>query len=125
VERSLIRYNDTLSREQFRLSSLSRLWGHWRKFMKVPFVICSALILSLSGALAAENGAPLRAGKPAGVRQAQLLDDGNGMLVVAGAALVGITIALATTSNNVAQPTGTAPGGGGSTSTTSTTGTSS
>jgi hypothetical protein len=76
--------------------------------MKVPFVICSALMLSSSSALAVDQPGALPAGKPAGLHQAQL-EDGNGMLLVAGAALVGITIALATASNNVSQPTGTSP----------------
>jgi len=77
------------------------------------------LILSLPHAWAAETFDTLPAGKPAGLRQAQL-EDGNGMLLVAGAALVGITIALATASNNVSQPPGTSPGAGTSTSTTGT-----
>ena len=85
--------------------------------MKVPFVICPALMLSLSSALAVDRSGALPAGKPAGLHQAQL-EDGNGMLLVAGAALVGITIALATASNNVSQPTGTSPA-----TSTSTTGT--
>ena len=78
--------------------------------MKLHFVVCSALLLSLSNAWAADAAAPLPAGKPAGLHRAQLTDDGNGMFIVAGAALVGITIALATTSNDVSQPTGTSPG---------------
>ena len=85
--------------------------------MKAPFVtVSSVLLLTLSGAWAAEQVTPLPAGKPAGLHQAQL-EDGNGMLVVAGAALVGITIGLATASNDASQPTGTTP-------VTSTTGTS-
>ena len=87
--------------------------------MKLLFVTGTALLLSVSSVCAVEPIAPLPAGKPAGLRQAQL-EDGNGMFLVAGAALVGITIALATASNNVSQPTGTSPG---STSTTTTTGT--
>ena len=83
--------------------------------MKSVFAVCSALILSTS----ALGAAPLAAGKPAGLHQAQL-EDGNGMFVVAGAALVGITIALATASNDVAAPAKTSPGSSSSTSTTGT-----
>ena len=73
--------------------------------MKLSFVISSALILSLSAAQAVESSGPLVSGKPAGVRQAQL-EDGNGMFLVAGAALIGITVALATASDDagVAAP---------------------
>ena len=77
--------------------------------MKLALMISSVLFLSLSNAQATEPGATLSAGKPAGVRQAQLLDGGNGMFLVAGAALVGITIALATASNDSSQPTATTP----------------
>jgi hypothetical protein len=85
--------------------------------MKVPFVICSAVMLSLSSALAVDHSGALPAGKPSGLHQAQL-EDGNGMLLVAGAALVGITIALAAASNDVSGAPGTSPGS--STTTTST-----
>ena len=74
-----------------------------RRFV-IPVMIVA---LSASPVLAA-NSAPLDPGKPAGVRQAELLDGGNGMFVVAGAALVGITIALATASNGPA-PVKTSP----------------
>lgn len=83
--------------------------------MKSLVVICSALLFSTS-TLYAE---PLAAGKPAGLHRAQF-EDGNGMFVVAGAALVGITIALATASNNVGAPAQTSPGTSTSTSTTGT-----
>jgi len=82
--------------------------------MKVRSVISSLAISSslfLSNAWAAEP--PLPAGKPAGLRQAQL-EGGNGMFVVAGAALIGITVGLATAGSGP-QPT---------TTTISTTGTS-
>jgi len=59
--------------------------------MRSVAVLCSALLLSSSNLWAQ----PLAAGKPAGLHKAQL-EDGNGMFLVAGAALVGITIALAT-----------------------------
>src|ERR1700744_1150961 len=49
-----------------------------------------AVTLFASPVFAADSP-PLNPGKPAGVRQADLLDGGNGMFVVAGAALVGIT----------------------------------
>ena len=57
-----------------------------------------AVTLSASSVFAADS-TPLNPGKPAGVRKAELLDGGNGMFVVAGAALVGIGIALATAEN--------------------------
>jgi len=69
--------------------------------------------------LAVESVSPLPAGKPAGLRQAQL-EDGNGMLLVAGLALTGIAIALATTSNDVSLPSKTSPSSSASTSTTGT-----
>lgn len=81
--------------------------------MKVPLVVSLALVLSVSSGFAEEINGPLPAGKPAGVHQAQL-EGSTGMLIVAGAALAGITIALATASDNNAKPT---------TSTTSTTST--
>ena len=62
-----------------------------------------AVTLSASPVFAADS-TPLNPGKPAGVRQADLLDGGNGMFVVAGAALVGITIALATAGNGPSTP---------------------
>jgi hypothetical protein len=77
----------------------------------------TALTFSLAAPSAFAN-APLSPGKPAGLQQAQL-EGGTGMLVVAGAALVGITIGLATASDSTSQPTTTGP----STTSTSTTGT--
>lgn len=70
-----------------------------RRFV-IPVLIVT---LSASPVFAADS-APLNPGKPAGVRQAELLDGGNGMFVVAGAALVGITIALATAGNGPTTP---------------------
>lgn len=67
-----------------------------------PFIVSSAMLLS--NAWAAEPTATLSAGKPAGLRQAQL-EGGNGMFVVAGAALIGITIGLATAGSGSSQPT--------------------
>jgi hypothetical protein len=65
----------------------------------------SVLTIALSTSpVFAAGSAPLDPGKPAGVRQAELLDGGNGMFVVAGAALVGITIALATAGNGPTTP---------------------
>ena len=75
--------------------------------MKALFIVPSVLLLSLPNAWAAESDS-LTAGKPAGLHQAQL-EGGNGMFVVAGAALIGITVALATASNDASQPTGTSP----------------
>ncbi len=76
--------------------------------MKALFIVPSVLLLSLPNAWAAESDTSLTAGKPAGLHQAQL-EGGNGMFVVAGAALIGITVALATASNDASQPTGTSP----------------
>jgi hypothetical protein len=56
-----------------------------------------ATTLSASAALALPDTGPLPAGKPAGVRQAQ--EDGHTMLFIAGAALVGIGVALAVSNN--------------------------
>jgi hypothetical protein len=74
-------------------------------YMKAIFVAVLALTLSASYACA-QTAAPLTPGQPAGVHQAQL-QGGTGMLVVAGAALVGITVALATAGGGAqpAQPT--------------------
>jgi len=71
--------------------------------MKLPLIISSVLVLSLSSAWAVESAAPLPAGKPAGLRQAQF-EGSTGMLVVAGAALAGITIGLAVAGNDSSQP---------------------
>jgi hypothetical protein len=87
--------------------------------MQARFVISSLVVSSalfLSSAWAAEPAATLPAGKPAGLHRAQL-EGSTGMLVVAGAALVGITVGLATAGNDVGQPPAT------TTTTTSTTGT--
>ena len=89
--------------------------------MRAVFVILSVLLLSLSSALAVEQDAPLPAGKAAGLQQAQL-EGSTGMLVVAGAALVGITVGLATAGNDASQPAATTTSS--STTTTTTTGTS-
>jgi hypothetical protein len=61
------------------------------------------LLLSLSAAQAAElgapSGAPLASGKPAGVRQARLVSQ-TGVLLVGGAALIGVAAALAAANND-------------------------
>ena len=87
--------------------------------MKVFVVIPSVLLLSLSNAFAVEQPAPLPAGKPAGLHQAQL-EGGNAMLVVAGAALVGITVGLATAGNDASQPAATTTSSSTTTTTTAT-----
>ena len=87
--------------------------------MKAPFVISSVLFLSLSNAFAVEQPAPLPAGKPAGLHQAQL-EEGNAMLVVAGAALVGITVGLATAGKDASQPAATTTSSSTTTTTTAT-----
>ena len=68
------------------------------KFL-VPFAIAA---FCASPALAA-NPAPLLPGQPAGIHQAQF-QDGTGMIVVAGAALAGIAIALATAGDGPSTP---------------------
>jgi len=68
------------------------------------FVIPVLIVTLFASPVLAASSAPLVPGKPAGVRQAELLDGGNGMFVVAGAALVGITIALATAGNGPTTP---------------------
>lgn len=70
-----------------------------RKFL-IP-----VLIVTLSGAQA--FAAPLEPGKPAGVHKAQFEDNGTVMIAIAGAALVGIGIALATAGDDAAGPTST------------------
>jgi hypothetical protein len=91
--------------------------------MKVaPATILSSLMFaaSITGALADVNSAPLAPGKPAGVRKAELLEGSNAMFVVAGAALIGITVALATAGNGVPG----SPNTSSTSTSTSTTGTS-
>ncbi len=56
----------------------------------------------------AANAPPLEPGKPAGVNRAQM-ENGAGMLIVAGGALAGIGIALATADNGVPGTPGTTP----------------
>lgn len=70
-----------------------------------PFVVSSALFLSSSTTWAVESAAPLPSGKPAGLKQAQL-EGGTPMLLVAGAALVGITVGLATAGGDDVTQTG-------------------
>jgi hypothetical protein len=88
----------------------------------VPATILSCLIFAapVTGAYA-DVKAPLAPGKPAGVRKAELLDGSNGIFLVAGAALIGITAGLASAGNGVSvNNTGTSGGGSTSTSTTGT-----
>jgi hypothetical protein len=67
------------------------------------------LIMTMSGAQAfAASPPPLEPGKPAGVHKAQFFDDsGNVMIAIAGGALVGIGIALATAGDDAGGPTST------------------
>jgi hypothetical protein len=66
------------------------------------------LIVTMSGSQAfATSPAPLEPGKPAGVHKAQFEDNGTVMIAIAGAALVGIGIALATAGDDAAGPTAT------------------
>lgn len=80
---------------------------------------CLMFAASITGALADMSSAPLAPGKPAGMRTAQFEGD-TGAFVVAGAALIGITVALATAGNGVSG----APNTGSASTSTSTTGTS-
>jgi hypothetical protein len=81
-----------------------RFWVGVSESRMKRFVV-PVLIVTLSASpVFAADSAPLNPGKPAGVRQAELLDGGNGMFVVAGAALVGITIALATAGDGPTTP---------------------
>jgi hypothetical protein len=96
--------------------------------MKLATVLTLRLTLGIltlaSSALGAtaDTSAPLAPGRPSGVHTAQF-ERGTGMYIVAGAALIGITVALASAGNGTsANSTGAA--GGGSSSSTSTTGTS-
>jgi hypothetical protein len=89
--------------ERFSKSASFRFRVGVRSCMRRFVIPVLIVALSASPVLAA-NSAPLDPGKPAGVRQAELLDGGNGMFVVAGAALVGITIALATAGNGPTTP---------------------
>ena len=78
-----------------------------RRFAAV--VLASSLLAS--SAFAQGNDAPLPAGKPAGVKQANLA--GNGLLVLFGLAIVGGGIALVASSGSgnaiTTSTTGTAP----------------
>ena len=81
--------------------------------------ICAALVamtMTVSGAFAADG--TLTPGKPAGVKQAQITNDG--LLLAAGVVLAAGAIALIATSSQSSAPIGTTV-----TTTTSTTGTSS
>ena len=89
--------------------------------MKFATVLTIGLMLTASQAFA-DTGAPLAPGKPAGVHKAQFLEGNNAIMVVAGAALIGITVGLATAGNGVsANGTGSGSGSGTSTSTSTST----
>ena len=62
-----------------------------------------ALALTASSAFAADDNAPLPAGKPAGVHQAALA--GSGLLILVGVAVVAAGIAVAVSSGNGNGPT--------------------
>jgi hypothetical protein len=86
----------------------------------VSATILSCLMFTASSAFADVNTMPLAPGKPAGVHNAQFLDGDNGIFIVAGAALIGITAALASANNGVSANN---TGAGSSSSSSSTTGT--
>ena len=89
--------------------------------MKLATVLTLGVLTIASSAVGATaDTGTLTPGRPAGVHTAQF-ERGTGMYIVAGAALIGITVALATAGNGVSAANNT---GSGSTSTsTSTTGT--
>lgn len=75
-----------------------------RKFAAIA--LASALVTSSAFAAGSQDSSPLAAGKPAGVKNAQLT--GNGFLLIAGLAVVAGGIALVVSSgsgNNVAVTT--------------------
>ena len=75
--------------------------------MRTFSAACLAIMFMASGAFAAaDTSAPLIAGKPAGVKQAQL--SGHGLLLVSGLAIVGGGIALAAAGNRSTPTTTTA-----------------
>lgn len=86
-------------------------------------VVSSVLALSLmaSSALADGQVNNLAPGKPAGIHKAQFFEDGHGILILAGVALLGVGIALAASSGNSSGPTTSTPSTPSSTSTTGTT----
>ena len=61
-----------------------------------------AIALTASSAFAAEDSGALPAGKPAGVRQADLA--GNSLFFLIGAAAIAAGIAIAVSNNNGNQP---------------------
>jgi len=91
--------------------------------MKLATVLTLGVLASSALGAYADTGAPLAPGRPAGVHTAQF-ERGTGMYIVAGAALIGITVALATADNGTSANSTGAAGGGGSSSSSSTTGTS-
>jgi hypothetical protein len=93
-------------------------------YMKLATVLTLGMLTLASSAVGAyaDTGA-LAPGKPAGVRTAQF-ERGTGMYIVAGAALIGITVALATAGNGVSANGTGASGAGSSSSSSTTTGTS-
>lgn len=70
-----------------------------------------AIALTTSGAFAADDAGPLAAGKPAGVKQADLA--GSSLIFLVGAAAIAVGIAIAVSNNNGNQTststTGTSP----------------
>jgi hypothetical protein len=92
--------------------------------MKLATVLTLGVLTIASSAVGATaDTGTLTPGRPAGVHTAQF-ERGTGMYIVAGAALIGITVALATAGNGTSANSTGAAGGGGSSSSSSTTGTS-
>jgi hypothetical protein len=78
-------------------------------------ILATCLFACSTGAMADVSASPLPAGEPAGVHQAQL-SNGTGMIILAGAAAIGMGIALAVSNNHSGTPpvtststTGTSP----------------
>lgn len=89
--------------------------------MKVACATILSCLMFVTPVRCAFAEAPLAPGKPAGVHKAQLMDGDRGIFLVAGAALIGITVGLATAGNGPsASGTGPGSGGGGTTSTSTT-----
>lgn len=64
-----------------------------------------AFSMTVSGAMAADSGAALSAGKPAGVHHAQMMDNNSWLILGAvGIAAAGIALAVSGSNNNGTTP---------------------
>jgi len=88
------------------------------KVVSATILSCLTLAAPVTAAFA---NTPLAPGKPAGVHNAQFMDGDKGIFLVAGAALIGIAVGLATAGDGPsASGTGAGSGGGGGSTSTST-----